>query len=420
MIKLLITADDFTGALDTGVKFANKGISTVITADPDIDLSKIEDVDVLVVATESRHESAKTAYEKVKYVMRRAAKAGVRYFYKKTDSVMRGNIGAEFDAAIDGTGERKIMFFPALPSMGRIVKDGVYYVDGKPLHETHFSKDPFDPVTSSVVKEVIAKSTDRDIMSVSKADGVSISECGASVLVFDAQSDDDFYAAANVLKKQGFLTLTAGCSGFAEVLADSLDFNRKKTAAPRIDTGVIIISGSVNTVTLSQTKFARENGIYEMCLTPEQKLCPDFTDTHEGKIFLNQAAAAYKNEGTIIIESARTIADMEMTDKTALKMGMSEKDTMQRTAMTTASIAKHLTYDLLPGALVVFGGDTLIEIMRRMGVCALSPICEIEPGIVLSKPVSDSTREFYIVSKSGGFGEKNVILSIIKFLKGHF
>lgn len=30
MVKLLIIADDFTGALDTGIQFVNKGIATCI------------------------------------------------------------------------------------------------------------------------------------------------------------------------------------------------------------------------------------------------------------------------------------------------------------------------------------------------------------------------------------------------------
>ena len=30
MVKLLIIADDFTGALDTGIQFVNKGIATQV------------------------------------------------------------------------------------------------------------------------------------------------------------------------------------------------------------------------------------------------------------------------------------------------------------------------------------------------------------------------------------------------------
>lgn len=37
MILLLIIADDFTGALDTGVQFAAHGVSTRVIVDPEVD-----------------------------------------------------------------------------------------------------------------------------------------------------------------------------------------------------------------------------------------------------------------------------------------------------------------------------------------------------------------------------------------------
>ena len=39
MILLLIIADDFTGALDTGVQFAARGARTEVVVDPQIDFS---------------------------------------------------------------------------------------------------------------------------------------------------------------------------------------------------------------------------------------------------------------------------------------------------------------------------------------------------------------------------------------------
>ena len=37
MILLFIIADDFTGALDTGVQFAARGIPTQVTVDPEVE-----------------------------------------------------------------------------------------------------------------------------------------------------------------------------------------------------------------------------------------------------------------------------------------------------------------------------------------------------------------------------------------------
>ena len=39
MAKLLIIADDFTGGLDTGVKFAQRGINVRVILNPDADVN---------------------------------------------------------------------------------------------------------------------------------------------------------------------------------------------------------------------------------------------------------------------------------------------------------------------------------------------------------------------------------------------
>ena len=41
MKKVIIIADDFTGALDTGVQFAGKGIATTVTQQIDADLKAL-------------------------------------------------------------------------------------------------------------------------------------------------------------------------------------------------------------------------------------------------------------------------------------------------------------------------------------------------------------------------------------------
>ena len=51
MVKLLIIADDFTGALDTGIQFVNKGIATqVFTKKPEAIGDIDETTEVLVLS----------------------------------------------------------------------------------------------------------------------------------------------------------------------------------------------------------------------------------------------------------------------------------------------------------------------------------------------------------------------------------
>ena len=64
MVKLLIIADDFTGALDTGIQFVNKGIATqVFTKMPEAIGDIDETTEVLVIDSETRPMPAAKAYD---------------------------------------------------------------------------------------------------------------------------------------------------------------------------------------------------------------------------------------------------------------------------------------------------------------------------------------------------------------------
>ena len=129
MILLLIIADDFTGALDTGVQFAGHGIRTRVVVDPDVDFSAYE-AEVLVVDTETRHLPAAEAYQVVSRLTGRAQAAGVRYIYKKTDSALRGNVGSELAAVLEASQARQLPFLPAF-SPDRARHKGRYPLRGR-------------------------------------------------------------------------------------------------------------------------------------------------------------------------------------------------------------------------------------------------------------------------------------------------
>ena len=59
-----------------------------------------------------------------------------RRLYKKTDSLLRGNIAAEIKAMLDVVGKRTIVFSPAYPDGRRTTINGVHRIDGQPVTET--------------------------------------------------------------------------------------------------------------------------------------------------------------------------------------------------------------------------------------------------------------------------------------------
>ena len=144
---ILGIADDLTGAIETGAKFAGCGLEARVTTD--LAVAGAPEIPVLVVDTESRHLTAelagRTVYESVASALRFAP----WLVYKKTDSTLRGNIAAEFRALLALMPQRPLVYAPAYPEMGRTVRRGRLFVGGLPVNESIFATDPMDPVRES-------------------------------------------------------------------------------------------------------------------------------------------------------------------------------------------------------------------------------------------------------------------------------
>lgn len=90
MVKLLIIADDFTGALDTGIQFVNKGIATQVFTKMPEDIGDIDEMtEVLVIDSETRPMPAAKAYDAVKNITEWAKAIKIPVIFKKTDSALR-------------------------------------------------------------------------------------------------------------------------------------------------------------------------------------------------------------------------------------------------------------------------------------------------------------------------------------------
>ncbi|MCI8327728.1 MAG: four-carbon acid sugar kinase family protein, partial [Lachnospiraceae bacterium] len=137
MKKLLILADDLTGALDTGIQFAKLGISTQVLRYTETTPFTFPDtISVLVIDTETRPRTSEEAYHIVYELCRQAKALKIPYIYKKTDSALRGNIGSELKAVLDGTAEQTLHFIPAFPAAGRTTKEGIHFWNDTPIHKT--------------------------------------------------------------------------------------------------------------------------------------------------------------------------------------------------------------------------------------------------------------------------------------------
>lgn len=410
MILLLMMADDFTGALDTGVQFAARGIQTKVVVDSQVDFSAY-DTKVLVVDTETRHLPASQAYEIISGLTERARRCGVRYIYKKTDSALRGNIGAELAALLTASGRSRLPFLPAFPQTGRLTKKGVHYVDGVPVTESPFGIDPFEPVTHSVVTELIGEQTDLPAYSFpALKEGVPLPEKDG-ILVFDAETLEDLESTGRALADQDGLGIMAGCAGFGGVLPGLLGIGaEQEKPLPALDPRLLVVCGSVNPITLAQLQNAEEAGFARLRLTPRQKLEPGYWDTEDGKEHLVQIEAMLAEHPCSIIETNDPGSNQPTADYAA-GLGIDRETLRVRIAGSLGHLVGKLFTSPSLGTLLLTGGDTLLQCMNCVGAKELEPICELERGVVLASfTYRGCTR--HVITKSGGFGQETLFTDL--------
>lgn len=403
MADLLIIADDFTGALDTGIQFAKKGIKTRVIADTDYNFlnNKMQE-QVLVIDTETRHVTPRIAYRIVEKITRNAVKAGIPRIYKKTDSALRGNIGSELKAVMDGSKQKKLYFIPAFPAMKRTTVNGIQYVNNKPVAESVFGKDPYEPVKESRVSDIIARQVNIGIYN------HLVGEKGqeAGIHVYDASTEEDIKETAQKLKKMQELRLLAGCAGFASVLSDVLELTKSDVSPVFLPTALFVVCGSVNPITQAQLNDAEEAGFTRIMLSPRQKVSLNWVNSYECEKYMDEWEKDLKMNQHLILD-ANDLNEGD-TKKYAEKVGLTQEELRVRVAANMGRLLKKMLDREIQATLFITGGDTLMAFMREAGARDLIPLGEICPGAVLSKTLYQG-REYYIISKSGGFGNQTLI-----------
>ncbi len=410
MVKLLMIADDFTGALDTGVQFAVRGAKTCVVTDPDYDFSHTRaDVQVLVLDAETRHLEAEKAYKTVFRVVKDALEAGFSYVYKKTDSALRGNVGAELAAVLDAAGADSMPFLPALPKMNRITRGGVHYIDGIPVAKSVFGLDPFEPVTASSVAEIIGVQWKKPVV-VRSLEEPEI-EAGPGIQVYDAETDEDLLGIGRRLGREG-LHLSAGCAGFAAVLAELLELEGMPPGMPYLVPSLFVACGSVNPVTLKQMETAEAAGFSHIHLSPVQKLEPAWRETPDCAAAIASWLETAEREKLFILD-VNDPAGCDETVRYAKEHGLSTEDMRVRISNQLGHLVQQMLDGGLDATILCTGGDTLLALTRAVGVAELLPVCELDTGAVLTDFVYQG-KTYHIISKSGGFGEPDLFCRLAR------
>lgn len=417
MVKMLIIADDITGALDTGIQFTKRGVRTQVFTEGKVFGCDVKaDTEVIVVDSESRPMSADDSYKVVYSITDWAHKNGVEVIFKKTDSALRGNIGSELQAVADAVKNFPIYFLPGHPEIGRTTKGGVHYISGELLEESVFGKDPFEPVTKSYIPDIIKEQSDISVICQSVEEVVeSEMNSKSQVIVCDTETVDDIDTILDQLVGRNGLKLIAGCAMLGERLAKKVFGHSKKGLTYEKTAGLYVACGSLNKITLRQLEYAECNGNFiRRRLTMEQKFSPGYYSSLAGKMFLEEIADLCRSNKKIIVDSFDTEEHIAgfMADNTR-----NIEEIRTRIPQAHGSIVKALAEKQMDLTILMTGGDTLMGYMKLVGCTQIEPLCEIEPGLVVSRLIWNGHCQ-QIISKSGGFGTEDILCRIaLKIIK---
>ena len=424
MVTLLIIADDFTGALDTGVQFAASGVNTRVVTSADYDFRQEDpEVQVLVMDAETRHLSSREAYDTVYDITKRAIAQKIPYLYKKTDSALRGNIGSELTAMLKAAGGKTLSFLPAFPKMKRWTKEGVHYIDGVPVNESVFGKDPFEPVACSYIPQMIGNQSQVkvSIKALRNRNAPTIesgeeNQEGPELLVWDAETDEELEVLGQYLYETDQMHLTAGCAGFAAVLPGLLGLKGERNTDIKLNSKFLVICGSVNPITAAQLDYAEQHGFLRIRLKPEERLDTEFWTSPRGQEKLCRWKELLAQHSCVILDS-NDLPGQQDTRDYAKAHGLCLDEIRVRIAASFGYILKVFLESGLESTLMITGGDTLLGCMEQLGVREMEPVCELAPGTVLSG-FSLGEKKNQVISKSGGFGQETLLLDLAGKISG--
>ena len=401
MAEWAVLADDFTGAMDTGLQFAKSGLSTVF------DLGGASgDYDALVLSSNSRALDPDSARSATKDVAERAISLGARV-YKKIDSTLRGNIGPELEVVLQAAGVRSMVIAPAFPAQGRSTEAGTQFLRGVPVSRTEASRDPVAPVTEDHIPTLLERTSSlraghvaldavRSTPDALASQLTKLSEDGVQIIVADAETDSDLDAIARAIKLAGMDKLSAGSAGLAERLVEA-----PPTAAPDPPSAsaghCAVLAGSFSQVTRRQVDYAAHR----------------------------LGAAIYSPSDSDLVNPASAVAHAtENLQAGGIWIGFAGHRGRPLEAQSAVDALNNwlsdVCYTLQEGfsrlGLVLTGGETGAICLERMRASAIEIRAEVQSGIAGGILLGGPFDQRLVVTKAGAFGKDDALVASVDWL----
>jgi uncharacterized protein YgbK (DUF1537 family) len=377
-LELLVIADDLTGALDTGAQFARAGLRTLVLWEA----SQLPDAEVLVIDTGTRELPPADARRRLETLV--GPWLGVaRRLYKKVDSTLRGNVGAELAALLELTGAARAVLAPAFPAQGRTVLNGRLHLHGRPVDlPAGAAGESFATIAALLAAQANLPVAEVPL-SLVQGESVALASflrgCSGRIVIADAVEDADLARLAEAIALLGSDLLPAGSAGLAARLPPAwglVGCHRCSLAPAR---PVLLVAGTQHPSLVAQLRqLERQRRV---------------------KVAGGLLAALLAQGRGVPDERARALAAV-------LAAG-------EDVVLTTCDQPR-----LAGGGRLMTGGEVASAVCRGLGAAGIAIEGELEPGIPFGRVIGGMADGLPLVTKAGGFGDEETLCRILAALKG--
>lgn len=388
------------------------------------------EADVVVIDADSRWCDPDTAYSRVRAAAEVFRKAGISTVYKKIDSTLRGNIGAELDAVMDVFEVDVAFVVPAFPATGRVTIHGQQLLQNVPLAEAEVASDLLSPVTESHVPTLLARQTRRQVghVSIDKVGSGSATlleafrtrvRAGDQVIVVDASDQVHLRTIAAAVALLEIRTIVAGSAGLAGELPEV--FGMTPSNVEDVSSGgrygALVIGGSVSPTARAQLEFARASiGLPAIVIDSKDILRGLDRDEIQTQSIVERACSSLSEGRDLLI----FLGPPPKHEQNSLDRESQAHQGMEESRRITAylgSLAGKILASCKVAGLVLTGGDTALAVCKGLGGIGVTVLDEIVPGMPSGRLVGGPHAGLMIVTKAGSFGEKDAIVRAIRYIR---
>lgn len=412
--KLLVIADDLTGANATAAALARDGLHvvTVMDADASDNLDAFARFDAVILSNDSRHfppEAARAAMTKALHLGFPAP-----LISNRIDSTLRGNVGVSTEALLHGVRTLSGKPYRALalvahPDAGRVTLGGLQLLHGHRLEDTELAHDPLNPMHTSVVADIFRHDTRLRVAHIALETVTAGREAlvqalenavadDADVVICDALTVEHIHLVAEAAvhhTAHPWVGVDPGVGTAA--MAKAMGISGQHDMPP-----LLAVSGSATQTTRRQLARLCETGEVAVVKVPIADPLPDSAPVI--------AALRHALSGDAPIVLLASV--LEESDLVAVSPALGKAIPPYIAAIAEAAIAKRRI-----SALYATGGDIATALFSALKAEGMDVSGEIVPLAVRGTLVGGSAAGLPVITKGGLIGDDDCAVQCIRKLQ---